>query len=245
VQSTQLEHSSADIALQIMDLAGGAGYGRGRPFIGGIGGRASSHIGRFGYISHACAQDAAASAAAAMWGEWRRSKGAAKDTRMERCGARAAFRSITGDITHGGTGRLAGNGTMEADPETVRLSMERASFARWSSRKDNGADRYVLHERAHEVIGWISSVLEPAETGRKGRADLKRLTFLVQLIRGMDFTEAAQDAGYASARSALEALRYGKVWERLRNAMARHPLRPGAALEVKGLQCGWLSGNSP
>src|SRR5580700_9608402 len=91
-----------------------------------------------------------------------------------------------------------------------------------------GADRYVLHERASEVIDWAASVLDPKAQGRRGQRERACLTFLVQLIRGRDITRAARDAGYANARSALGALHHGKIWERLRKAMARHPVKPGA-----------------
>ena len=240
--STQLEQSSADIALQIMDVAGGAGYGRGRPFIDGVAGAVAHYYERFNDgVGHACRDDAAASAAASMWGEWQ-IRGASVIA-LEKHGMRAASRSLRGDMTHGATGpgRQAYAGVHCCDPEAARLSMENASFARWTGEaEESGADRFVLHEGAREVIGWISSVLEPKASGIHGKSERARLTFLVQLIRGRDITEAAHDAGYAHARSALESLCDGKVWDRLRKAMARHPLKPGAALEVKGLFCGWL-----
>jgi len=76
------------------------------------------------------------------------------------------------------------------------------------------------------VLARVKSAIWSDAKGRKGFADRARFKFIAAVINGAEYAQAAKLANYANPKSALESLRSGKVWQRLRIPAPRR-LRAG------------------
>lgn len=240
------------IGQQILTLAGGAGWGDGRKFVtmqsGGMAARAArAMVSRSGrkdghqpMPSDTSLQDAAGAAAVAMWFEWQCYSAMVGDIwndntirHLASRGWRAAYNSLVKDQAEGKTGDRAGrdhdHGGAVVPIEAAQLDIERESLASWardrqgrifSSGDDGGAAR--IQRARRQVLRWFADVLDVRAKGRTGAAERARFSVLARLVHGRDIATASKAAGFASGRAAVESFRSGKVWERLRQAVASH-----------------------
>lgn len=152
------------------------------------------------------------------------------------CGAawRAAFRSLTRDSAGGMVGRHAGQGggmdggaAVPVPLEGATLQVERASLAAWAADRQGrifspGKDDAQRARRdRRRVLAWCGSVLQVnARHITTRRVERSRFSLLARLVHGRDIATAARGAGFASGRAAVESFRAGRVWPRLRAAIA-------------------------
>ena len=229
---------------RVLELAGGPGWGDGVQFVtlnrGGMAARAARHIFKRRGVSPSSTSLEEAAAAASMSFQWRIYSALVGDVwndttvrHLARFGWRAAFNSFTRDGAGGMTGEKAGvnysthNGGECVGLDAVSLEVERASLLSWARDRqgrvfDSGADDDGRADRARrrEILAWFASVLDTKSKGRAGAAERARFSVLTRLVHGRDIATAARLAGFASGRAALESFRSGRVWPRLRLAVA-------------------------
>ena len=151
----------------------------------------------------------------------------------------AAFVSLTHDACQGRTGMQAGSDRVSSYTlalDASALAVEKVGLDVWlqTCQINETADRpYVAGTTAAAdaaaadaaavasiprrvaALARIKSVIWSDAIGRKGFADRMRYKFIAALASGMAIADAAKRAKFANARSAVESLRNGKVWERL------------------------------
>ena len=235
---------------RLLSLAGGHEWGDGRRYVflnsSGMAARAARCIkNRRGVTpSDTSLQDAAAAAAASMSFQWAVYSSLVgelwNDTTVRHLAAygwRAAFRSLTSDQSDGMTGDRAGQHSSKAGKEhnggesvaldAAQLQVESASLKAWANDRqgrvfDAGADTEAQDKaQRRATLRWIASVLDTKAKGRTGAAERARFSLLARLIHGRDIATAARGAGFASGGAAVESLRAGGVWARLRVAIGQ------------------------
>jgi hypothetical protein len=236
-----------DEGQRVLTLAGGAGWGDGRRVVtlnsGGMAARAARYIKRLrgAEPSETSLQEAAATAAAAIWFEWCCYSALCgndwtdcAEHHLATVGWRAAFRSLTRDAADGMTGRHAGQDSTHAansvstDSSPAQLQIERDSLEAWARDRqgrvfEHGDQPEARARRARRgVLAWFARILQVKAKGRTGEAERARFSVLARLIHGRDIATAARGAGFASGRAAVESFRSGRVWARLRAAVAAH-----------------------
>ena len=197
--------------------------------------------GRGARPSQTSLDDAGAAAAVAIytaWGEWASLFGESPEqfdlARHFLCGRgwRAAFASLTRDASEGRTGRKAGqsehDGGAAAPLDAAQLEVEKKSLEAWArdgqGRMFNPGDDDSAKERRarRRVLSWVRGVLDIRAKGRTGAAERARFSVIARLLHGRDIATAARGAGFANGKQCLESFRTGKVWPRLRGAVAGH-----------------------
>lgn len=196
--------------------------------------------GRGSRPSQTSLEDAAAAAVVVIWREWCVWQSLFGEdcpfdpARHYLCGMawRAAFASLTRDASEGRTGRKAGqpdaDGGAAMPLDLAQLDIERQSLESWARDRQGrmfnpGNEDGAKERRARRrVLAWVRDVLDVRAKGRTGGAERARFSVIARLIHGRDIATAARGAGFQSGRAALESFRSGKVWQRLRNAVAAH-----------------------
>ena len=149
-------------------------------------------------------------------------------------GRNAAFASLTHDACQGRTGQHAGSDRVTSYTialDASELAVELVGLDVWlqTCQINETADRpYVAGTTAAADAAAVASIPRRVAAlarvkaaiwsdaiGRKGFADRMRYKFIAALASGMAIADAAKRAKFANARSAVESLRNGKVWERL------------------------------
>ena len=152
----------------------------------------------------------------------------------------AAFVSLTHDACQGRTGMQAGSERVSSYTlalDASALAVEKVGLDVWlqTCQINETAPDYVVSgataaaadaaaadaaavasiPRRVAALARVKAAIWSDAIGRKGFADRMRYKFIAAAASGMAIADAAKRAKFANARSAVESLRNGKVWERL------------------------------
>jgi hypothetical protein len=156
---------------------------------------------------------------------------------LAECAWRAAFASFDDDAaasagpTTGRHAREIADG-VSLSLDAGQLASQFASLQAWS-RQERAIDDTTPAEHKRAVCSWLWRSLVPgkapgASAARARECAIKRARFLVALVRGEAWSEAARLAGFADGAAASKVLAVRQTWAALARAQAAesgsHPL---------------------